>query len=228
MFPPLDIPCLYKSFDAPLTSIDCGQMCSPFHPDGLPYCCDICQAVPVVYRQEWQYLQSATGLWHVYRGDECPAQPADPAELEDETPSYMLLLACRGPSECSRDFRSISCRQFPFFPYITSRDRFIGLAYHWDFEPVCWVISNLWAVTAAFRSEFVHFYDGLFALWEEDFDSYAITSEDMRTHFSSIKRRIPLLHRNGGYYLLSPESEKLQPVSPERFKKFDPYLTPSH
>ena len=47
----------------------------------------------------------------------------------------MLLLACQGPAHCQRPFRALSCRQFPFFPYITADDRFIGLAYEWEFEP---------------------------------------------------------------------------------------------
>jgi hypothetical protein len=135
----------------------------------------------------------------------------------------MLLLACKGPAHCQREFRAVSCRQFPFFPYVTSDYRFIGLAYEWEFEPVCWVISNLGEVTETFRSEFVKVYDGLFATWQEEFESYAIRSEQMRAHFASLKRRIPILHRNGKYYLLSPESERLHRTSPDRLRRFGPY-----
>jgi hypothetical protein len=60
----------------------------------------------------------------------------------------MLLLACLGPSRCQRDFRALSCRQFPFFPYATSAYRFIGLAFEWAFEDKCRVSSNLSQVTA--------------------------------------------------------------------------------
>ena len=193
----------------------------------MPFCCDICHAVPVVYHPEWNYLQAHTDLWHVWRGDECIQEPLDPAALAAETPEHMLLLACKGPRLCQRSFRSISCRQFPFFPYITSRDRFLGLAYHWDFEPVCWVISHLESVTQAYRQAFVRVYEQLFALWEEDFDSYAATSEEMRDYFAAQKRRIPLLHRNGNNYLLSPASERLQRVEPAQFKRFGPYQAPS-
>jgi hypothetical protein len=214
---------LYDSFDAAMTPCDCGQACAPHNPHGIPFCCDICQAVPAVYHPEWDYLKDHTDLWHVWRGDECSDEPVDPSELNLETPEHMCLLACKGPLHCQRPFRSISCRQFPFFPYITSRDRFLGLAYHWDFEPACWVISNLDKVTAAYRQEFIRLYEHLFALSEQDFDSYVITSEDMRTHFASQQRRIPILHRNGGYYLLTPSSERLQRVSPRQFKRFGPY-----
>jgi hypothetical protein len=47
-------------------------------------------------------------------------------------------------------------------------------------------------------------YDLLFALWQEDFDSYAIRSEEMRDRFASQKWRIPILHHNGGLLSAQP------------------------
>ena len=222
--PPLNMRRLYDRFNAPVTALDCGQKCAPHNPNGKPFCCDICHAVPVAYRQEWAFLQPNTDLWHEWRGDECTSDPANPAQLQAETPEHLLLLACKGPAFCQRDFRAISCRQFPFFPYITANDRFIGLAYEWEFEATCWVISHLPQVTAAYRREFCAFYDEMFALWEEEFDSYAGLSEMMRDHFAARKRRIPILHRNGGTYLLSPGSNRLRRIDPERLPRFGPYL----
>lgn len=235
LVPKINIRELYDRFDAPVTPFDCGQKCAPHNPSGKPFCCDICQAVPAAYYQEWEYLQPRTDLWHEWRGDECSAEPvgsADPApaselihpdDLLAETPEHMLLLACKGPAHCQREYRAMSCRQFPFFPYITSQGDFIGLAYEWEFEPVCWVISNLGAVTDAYREEFVQVYDALFGGWPEEFESYAIKSEQMRLHFAALKRRIPLLHRSGSFYLLSPGSERLQRVPVERLPRFGPY-----
>jgi hypothetical protein len=223
MVPLINIGTLYERFDAPVTAFDCGKKCAPHNPSGKPFCCDICQAVPVAYHQEWEYLQARTDLWGEWRGDECPQDPGDPEALRAEIPGHMLALACKGPEHCQREFRALSCRQFPFFPYITSDDRFIGLAYEWEFEPVCWVISNLGAVTEAFRREFVRVYDELLAGWEDEFESYAGLSEEMREHFAAQRRRIPILHRNGGYYLLSPTSERLRRVSAERLRRFGVY-----
>lgn len=214
---------LYDQFNEPVTEVDCGLLCAPHNPSGKPFCCDICQAVPVAYHQEWEYLRGQTDLWHVWRGNECPGDPCDPKELQEETPEHMLLLACKGPAHCQREYRSVSCRQFPFFPYISSKNQFLGLVYYWDFEPVCWVVSHLEAVTDAYRREFVQLYDTLFDVWEEEFESYAFCSEDIRTYFGTQKRRIPLLHRNGGYYLISPASERLTRISVERLKRFGPY-----
>lgn len=221
--PRLNIRRLYDGFDAPVTTVDCGALCAPYNPNGKPFCCDICHAVPAAYRQEWDYLQQQTELWHEWRGDECPCDPVDPAELRAEAPEHLVLLACRGPEHCQRAFRATSCRQFPFFPYITADDRFIGLAYEWDFEPTCWVISHLDSVTPEFRSEFIRTYDELFALWPDEYESYYALSEMMRVHFARQKRRIPILHRNGSDYLLSPVSEQLRRVAPDKFKRFGSY-----
>lgn len=219
-----DIRALYDRFDAPVTALDCGQKCAPHNSSGKPFCCDICHAVPAVYRQEWDYLREHTDLWHKWRGDECAAEPVDPAELLSDTPKQMLLLACKGPALCQRAFRSVSCRQFPFFPYVSSDYRFLGLAYEWEFEQVCWVISHLEEVTDEFRQAFVRLYDELFAAWQEEFEGYAAKSEEMRRVFAGQKRRFPLLHRRGGYYLVSPASERLQRASPEKLRRFGPYL----
>lgn len=221
--PLLHIRDLYDRFDAPLVPFDCGTKCAPHNPSGKPFCCDICHAVPAAFHQEWEYLRLNTDLWHVWRGDECPQDPTDPGELWADTPQHMRLLACKGPAHCQRQFRLLSCRQFPFFPYVTTDLRFIGLAYEWVFEPTCWVISNLGQVTAAYRAEFVRVYDELFARWQAELESYANLSEQARQRFSALRRRIPLLHRNGGDYLLSPGSERLQRVSPERLRRFGPY-----
>jgi hypothetical protein len=222
--PPFNMRALYDRFNEPVTAFDCGARCAPYNPSGKPFCCDICHAVPVAYTQEWTYLEKNTDLWHTWRGDECESEPADPAEMQAEAPDYMRLLACKGPAHCQRPYRAISCRQFPFFPYVTADFRFIGLAYEWEFEKTCWVISHLASVTPAYRAEFIRFYDELFSLWQDEFESYAGLSAEMRATFATQKRRIPLLHRNGQDYLLSPNSERLQRVTPSQYRRFGPYL----
>jgi hypothetical protein len=222
-YPRIQIRQVYDQFDIPVVPLDCGQMCAPHNPGGKPFCCDICHAVPSAYHQEWIYLQPRTDLWHLWRGDECAANPEDPADLLADTPDSMVLLACLGPEHCQREFRALSCRQFPFFPYVTSDYRFLGLTYEWEFEDLCWVISNLGQVTAAYRQKFIQIYDDIFSLWMEEMDGYAAKSEEMRAHFTARKRRIPILHRNGGTYLLSPGSERLYRVGPEKLPRYGPY-----
>ncbi len=182
--PGAEIRALYNRFNAPVTELDCGRMCAPHNPSTKPFCCDICHAVPAAYRSEWAYLEPNTDLWHAWRGDECEAASrSENRELRRSLPRSMLLLACLGPDRCQRDFRALSCRQFPFFPYVTSDYRFLGLAYEWEFVQQCWVINNLQQVTARYREEFVALHDRLFALFQPQFDAYAFHSERMRAYY---------------------------------------------
>jgi hypothetical protein len=224
--PLADIRALYDGFDAPVTALDCGQKCAPHNLGGKPFCCDICHAVPAAYAHEWAYLQPRTALWHTWRGDECASvgnPQAEYAALSAETPEDMLLLACLGPEKCQRPFRTLSCRQFPFFPYVSSDYRFLGLAYDWEFEQSCWVISNMAQVSAAYREQFVNTHDRLFAFSQPAFESYQLHSQHMREHYAALRRRIPLLHRNAGFYLLSPVSERLQRIPAGRLPRFGVY-----
>lgn len=215
---------LYDGFDKPVTSLDCGTKCAPHNPNGRAFCCDICHAIPAAYKSEWKYLAHHTDLWHAWRGDECgTVRRRDRARLKGGTPENMILLACLGPAHCQRDFRALSCRQFPFFPYVTSNYRFVGLAYEWEFESKCWVISNLSRVTRKYREEFVRTFDHLFASFQAEFENYAYHSERMRSEYVKQKRRIPLLHRNGKSYLVSPVSERMYPISPHELPTFGPY-----
>ena len=224
---PEQIRSLYDGFDSPIVQLDCGTKCAPYNPSGKPFCCDICHAVPVAYRSEWSYLRRNTDLWRKWRGRECAgSSSADFARLQADTPENMLLLACLGPDRCQRDFRALSCCQFPFFPYVTSGYRLIGLAYEWEFEAKCWVISNLGQVTWQYRAEFLRIYDWLFAFFQEEFEQYAYHSERMRVEFARRLSRFPLLHREGGYYLVSPGSERLQRIHPDRLPRFGVYRDP--
>jgi hypothetical protein len=218
-----DIHDFYRRFNSPISSLDCGKKCSVHNSSGKAFCCDICHAVPAAYEREWSYVASRTDLWHAWRGDECSQADESSASLQSETPREMILLACLGPSKCQREFRVLSCRQFPFFPYVTSDYCFLGLAYEWEFETKCWVLSNLSQVTETYRAEFIRFHDRLFALFQEQFDNYAYYSERMRAEYMKRKRRFPLLHRNGKNYLVSPGNERLTRIDLRRLPHFGFY-----
>jgi hypothetical protein len=223
---PSDWRALFDGFDSPIAKFDCGKKCAPHNPSGKPFCCDICHAVPAAYKSEWTYFKATTDLWHVYRGDECDASRdarAGRAVRDSDLPSGMMLLACLGPDKCQRDYRALSCRAFPFFPYISSDHRCLGLACEWEFESVCWVVSRLSAVTDEYRAEFIRAFDFLLANFDEVFESYATHSEKLRAHYQSRKKRFPLLHRNGRAYLVSPQSERTTRVNAASLPKFGFY-----
>ena len=221
-----DIRALYNGFDSPIAKLDCGKKCAPHNPNGVPFCCDICHAVPAAYTSEWTTLRDTTDLWHSYRGDECTASDssqAGEALSSIDLPPGMISLACLGADKCQRPNRILSCRAFPFFPYITSDHRFVGLACEWEFESVCWVISNLNQVTDTYRAEFIRAFDQLIATFDEVFESYTIHSQRLRAHYASRKKRFPVLHRNGKNYLVNPASERMQRVESDRLPKFGFY-----
>lgn len=223
---PANLRALFDNFNSPIAKLDCGKKCAPHNPNGKPFCCDICHAVPAAYKSEWTYFQATTDLWHLYHDDDCPVPDlpdAGRAVRDSDLPSGMVLLACLGPDKCQRDLRALSCRAFPFFPYITSDYRFLGLACEWEFESTCWVISNLQAVTEKYRAEFISAFDYLLATFDDIFENYATHSGRLRANYSSRRKRFPLLHRNGRAYLVSPHSERTQRVDMSALPKFGFY-----
>ncbi|MGE5223550.1 MAG: hypothetical protein ACM3PY_14025 [Omnitrophica WOR_2 bacterium] len=210
---------LYSRFQSPISKLDCGKKCAPYNENGVPFCCDTRHAVPTAYQAEWEYLQASTDLWR-------PWQSSDPEEtrrLRQQTPAGQTLIACQGHLLCQRGFRSLTCRAFPFFPYINPQSMFIGLSYYWEYEDRCWVISNLEAVTPAYRAEFFDAYDQLFIEMPDEKENFRHHSAVMRRIFSRRHRTIPLLHRNGKAYKISPGSGRMRCVSTAQLPKFGPY-----
>lgn len=210
---------LYQGFNAPISDLDCGKKCAPYNEKGNPFCCDTHHAVPTAYQSEWIFLQLKTNLWHLWNGE---TQEVD-TQLREQTPQGMELIECLGHKQCQRDYRSITCRAFPFFPYIDSQMAFIGLTYYREYEQRCWVISNLDCVTDEYRKQFISTYDQIFHLVPDETHNFAYQSQQMRMIFSGDARKIPLLHRNDRYYLVDPQDEQMQVCQPDDFPMHDPF-----
>jgi hypothetical protein len=218
-FTPADFARLYARFQAPIAALDCGTRCAPYNERGVPFCCDTGHAVPTVYSAEWEYLQANTDLWVRWQADD----PQETSRLEKQAPQGQFLVACQGHELCQRSYRSITCRAFPFFPYIDSNRRFLGLSYYWEYENRCWVISNLRAVTPAYRQEFIDLYDLLLERRPDELENFHQHSARMRRVFDKLKRSIPLLHRNGLAYKITPHNGRLRLTNLEKLPKFGPY-----
>lgn len=221
--PPLDFEILYPRFNTPITDLDCGQKCAIHNSHGVPFCCDICHAIPAAYQSEWKFLRQNTNLWREWESTDCNDVELDANNPLSDLPDNMILLTCQGAKLCQRPYRALSCRQFPFFPYVTEDFRFIGLAYEWQFENECWIISHLEQVASTYRYEFIQTFDETFNLWPEEMENYANKSEEMRSVFSEKKRRIPILHRNGKNYLLNPLNDHIRITTFSQYQKFGPY-----
>jgi hypothetical protein len=215
----IDYKILYPLFDITLTQDDCGEKCGPYNQYGIPFCCDIEQAVPTVYKTEWNYLKERTDLWHVWDGGD----PDDTNRLLAETPEEQILVECKGHLYCQRSFRSITCRAFPFYPYITKDGEFIGLSYYWQYEDRCWIINNLDLVTQNYRSQFIKAYNLIFNFYPKEFNNFRYHSDVMRNVFGKRKRAITLLHQNGGTYKVTPSTGRLRKIDPVSLPKFGSY-----
>ncbi len=215
----VDFSKFYRQFKAPISALDCGEKCSPYNENGVPFCCDTRHAVPTAYQAEWAYLVSHTDLWHPWQADE----PAQTQRLQDQTPAGQVLIECLGHTLCQRSFRALTCRAFPFFPYISRGREFLGLSYYWEYEDRCWVLSNLQVISPEYRSQFIRAYEDLFARMPEEFENFHHHSTMMRRIFGRRKRAIPLLHRNGFAYKLTPRNGRLRRVALDSLPKFGPY-----
>ena len=184
-------PALHSRFDAPIAALDCGERCAPYNERGVPFCCDTHHTIPSAYQDEWEYLQVSTDLWHAYE----PPDANDTARLVELTPAGQVLIECQGHSRCQRDYRAITCRAFPFFPYLTREGEFIGLSYYWEYEDRCWVISHLGVVTSQYVAQFVAAFDELFAAYPDEVENFRQQSIRMRRVFGRRRSAIPLLRK---------------------------------
>jgi hypothetical protein len=155
---------LYAHFQSPVTAIDCGQHCAPYNELGVPFCCDRRHTIPSAYLTEWDYLRTSTDLWHRWVGRD----REETVQFQSLLPDGQVIIACQGHKLCNRQFRSLVCRAFPFFPYITVQGQFIGLTYFWEYEDRCWVINNLQSVLSKFVSEFIDTFDEILCILPQE------------------------------------------------------------
>jgi hypothetical protein len=200
--------------------IDCGNRCAPYNDRGVPVCCDPQHAIPTAFYPEWEFLRTHTNLWRLWRGS---SKKLD-RHIRSQLPEGQILISCLGHTLCQRNFRSISCRAFPFFPYLTSDRDFIGLGYYWEYEDRCWVINNLEVVEDDYRRQFIQFYMRLFADYPTEVESYYHQSARMRQYFGRLGRSITLLARKdrfkGDVYKITPGNERMRKSSFDRLPKF--------
>jgi hypothetical protein len=216
---PADFAEIYANFDAPISAFDCGKKCAPYNAYGVPFCCDIDHAIPTAYLSEWAYLEPNTDLWQLWEDDD----PDETDRLRAEMPDGQVLIECLGHQHCQRGFRSIACRAFPFFPYVTLDREFIGLSYYWEYEDRCWVINHLDIVMLEYVRQFVATYDHVFEQFPEELKNFRYHSINMRRVFGRQKREIPMVHRDGETFTVTPRDGMLTPVDPATLPKFGDY-----
>jgi hypothetical protein len=208
---------LYDRFQANVSRYDCGRICAPLN-NGEPVCCTTSHAIPVVDKTEFQLLQTRSDLWHRFKPTD-----ANSRKIVNELHKSCCAIECKGARSCERDNRTLACRAFPFYPYITKDDRLVGLGTYWIFEDRCWLISNMQVVERDFIQEFVAAYEYVF---ERDPEERQVMRGHSATHrriFSRQDRIIPLIGRDGGFFKVMPRSGEIRPARITEFKKIGPY-----
>jgi hypothetical protein len=215
---PASFAALYRLFSAPIAALDCGKKCSPYNEGGAPFCCDTRHAIPSAYQAEWIHLQAHTQMWRPWQA----AEPAETERMYAEAAPGQVLIECQGHRLCQREFRAMTCREFPFYPYITRQGDFIGISYYAEYEERCWVISNLDQVSQTYRQQFIAAYDALFALSPLEKERFRYHCGITRRIFGRQHRPITLLHRDGHTYEVTPRTGALGSAA-EQLPKFGPY-----
>jgi hypothetical protein len=163
-----DIPELLDLLQAPVTDFDCGTLCAPDN-GGVPLCCHAESIVPVLYKVEMAVLKRRTDLWRKYM-----PRTQHQEDLGADMRGCDMLAVCKGAEHCERDNRSITCRTFPFEPYL---DRYRILP---EFIDQC---LNLW--------------QRMFELSHRERMFYFKISQGMRRSFGQKHQRIPVITRDG-------------------------------
>ncbi len=193
---------VYRRFTAPLSKrVDCGSKCAP-HNGGIPFCCDVDNAIPLVDKGEFQLLKSRTDMWTRLR----PSTPSQRKEVKDLESSDSCAVKCKGVAHCERDNRSLACRAFPYFPYFDAEKNLVGLAHYWGFEGQCWVIHNPEVVDKKFVKEMIDSHEYLFLKDPDWAETFAENSASMRRVYSRRNKKFLILHRDGNQYWVLPYS----------------------
>jgi hypothetical protein len=211
---------LYEIFSSPLSGLDCGQKCGPYNDYGVPVCCDINLVIPAAYEEEWVYLEAATDLWQLWKG-------SSREELNDMTESLQAgqtLIQCLGYKDCQRQFRSITCRAFPFYPYLDSSGYFMGLAYYDDFKEDCWIISNLEVISLQYILEFQTTYQRIFEIYPETRSGFHDYSGYIRDVSAGKSMDLVVLGFSGELLMIDPVTEKVSEGNFPDLAKFGPFL----
>ena len=210
---------IYQGFSVPITEIDCGQKCGPYNDYGVPVCCDIHQVVPSAFNEEWEYLESKTILWRKWES----SSTQEEEELLRELESGQVPLQCLGHKQCLRQFRTLTCRAFPFLPYLDSKGEFVGFTYYLEYQEQCWIISNLSLVSGEFKEEFQGCFQEIFELYPKMKLNYQNYSNHLRDLSNFQKSELVYLDFNDSVFRYDPLRGKPEEITYDDLQSFGPF-----
>jgi hypothetical protein len=159
-------------------------------------------------------------------GRKCaPLNDGQTRKIVGELTASSCAIECKGAAFCERHNRTIACRAFPFFPYVTRERDVAGLTVYWIFRDRCWMMSNLRLVERTFISQCLDTWDAIFAKDGEEWDTYVDYSATMRRVFSRWGLAIPVLDRQARLLLVDPSSGAARTGGAGDYPRFGPFRT---
>jgi hypothetical protein len=179
----------YELLDESLTPYDCGKLCAPSH-GGEPLCCQVENAVPMLYREEFEYLQKRTELWRRWK----PKTAIDKKMKREEETRILIFCECKGAKHCERHNRSVGCRTFPLEPYFDENGEFVGLIFMKEFRNKCPLISRLKDIKQSVIDKHYEFWKLIMEIKKDEFDLYKSTSRGWRISATKRGTKLPILY----------------------------------
>jgi hypothetical protein len=185
----------YTLLKEEITDYNCGTLCAPYY-KGIPYCCVADQAVPLIYKSEFNFLKSRTDLWYKWK----PGNEED-KELLSSARSDQVFCECRGVAHCDRRYRSITCRTFPLEPYFDRKNVFVGLTFLEDFllkdpesgKVKCPLTSRKKDIRQEFIDEHFIFWEKLLLRLPDEAETYQMSSASIRKYHKKINKKVSVL-----------------------------------
>jgi hypothetical protein len=177
-----DYDTLLKMVEDPLTKDDCAAMCAPAN-DGIPFCCDVANAVPLLFKTERRLIAGRSDLWSTWK----PRNKAE-EKLLDDIPDDTVFCECKGVQHCERENRSLSCRTFPLEPYVDKRGVLVGLVFNAEFLGKCPLTTKHKMIPQETVDKHYEFWDYFTDIKEEEFDCYYENSQRLRRRRGQTKK----------------------------------------
>jgi len=171
----------YKLLNIPATNFDCGLYCSN---NNNPICCDQSKVIPVLYKNEFKYLEKSK-MWKKF----IPKTKRD-YYLYNSCGEDEIMANCQGSLNCIREYRSLICRTFPFYPYIDKNKNFLGLTYNYEFDNKCILISKPYLINKTFIQKSIKLWTIVFSKDINEFYAYQEVSRKIEKNRKKYNKMI--------------------------------------
>lgn len=168
---------------APMISFDCGRFCVKANRGG-PLCCDQKKFIPLLFKAEYRLLKERGQLW-----TRMPVITKAEKKLVEDICDYNVFCLCQGVKSCRRSLRSLSCRAFPFEPFVNADGKVIGIVFQYEKKEKCPLIGMPESV---FNPRYIR---NSIIFWQEIID---IIPEEKDLFIDESRKRIRRAKRNGG------------------------------